>query len=220
LIKHTKVRNDFLERGELKPVDRLILIYLAGRRRKAGRPWEIQRSQIARALGLGESAVKASLERLRKQGWITDNTRPHRDERGRIRRHAATLVASRRAEVIAPDAYPQVAPKVGFPPTVKQPSNERLSNKELTRPDVQTSGTVEDPWALADARAKATASPEPPNGVSAMQETNPANSSTDAKGYANDLGISLGDSYSSDDDLSEWREQLAKRRERNGQHRE
>jgi hypothetical protein len=121
--KFTKVRNDFLERQDLTPDEKLILIYLHGRMRKGGRAWDIQRSQLQEALGLGQYTVRKALQHLRELGWITDNTKPYRDSSGRMRRAPATVVAGRKPEVVVPDRQVSPGRTEGWNPAVgNQPS--------------------------------------------------------------------------------------------------
>jgi len=135
-IKYTKVRNDFLERKDLTAAEKLILIYLHGRMTRDGQPWEVNREQIAGTLGIGVSAVRNALAKLRQDGWLTDNTKPVRTPRG-IQRAKATPVESRRPEVIAlvnvkvrnqPSQDIVKAspghPEGGFPTNSLQPSNK------------------------------------------------------------------------------------------------
>src|SRR5689334_7753760 len=81
--KYTKVRNEFLERQDLTPVEKLILIYLHGRMTRDGKLWEINREQIADSLGMGVGSVKAALASLIDKGWTTDNRKAVRGADGR-----------------------------------------------------------------------------------------------------------------------------------------
>jgi hypothetical protein len=99
--KYTKVRNDFLERRDLSITQKIILVYLHGRMRSDGQPWEVSSDQIRQALNLGHDATDKALSGLKDGGWITDNRAAVRGKDGRIRRPRSTVIDLRRPEVVA-----------------------------------------------------------------------------------------------------------------------
>ena len=131
-MKYTKVRNDFLERRDLTVTQKIILIYLYGRMRRDGQPWQVDREQIWTALDLGQDATKTALRGLKADGWITDNRAAVCGPDGRWRRVSSTVIESRKSEIVAPDSevstdggFPTVGkPTVGNPPSNEEPSNE------------------------------------------------------------------------------------------------
>jgi hypothetical protein len=97
---YTKIRNDFMERADLTPAEKLILIYLYGRKRSDGKPWEVNREQIWSALHIGQDTVKSAIAALKAKGYLTPNSEAIRGSDGRMRRPKSTVVESRRGEVV------------------------------------------------------------------------------------------------------------------------
>lgn len=174
--KYTKVRNDFLERRDIGAVDMVILIYLHGRKRSDGQPWDVNAEQIQKALNLGREAVRAAIRRLKADGWLTDH-KAARDSLGRITRRKAQVISSRCGEVVAETAISsQVGTWNGKPvpgitsngkpvpgvtdasqvspggnlerQTGSKSSNEGLSDKGQS--NEERSSMNDDPWACDD----------------------------------------------------------------------
>jgi hypothetical protein len=103
VITFTKVRNDWIERHDLTPTEKLVGMYLHGRMRRHGKPWLVDNDQIASALGITPYAAKKAVATLRRLGHTSDNRKPVRDASGQIRRARAIVNRGRRGEVIAPD---------------------------------------------------------------------------------------------------------------------
>lgn len=85
--KYTKVRNDFLTAPGLKPVDKLVLLYLGS---KVGE-WDVNMRQISRDLGIGRHSADDALTRLRRAGWIS-RPGPARDDQGQWSTHPGRLL--------------------------------------------------------------------------------------------------------------------------------
>jgi hypothetical protein len=149
-VSYTKVQNDILERADLTPAEKLILIYLYGRKRKDGRPWEVNREQIWTALGIGQDTVKSAISSLKAKGWITDNRTAAQGPDGRWRRTKATVVESRRREVVAPDVSAGRT-EGGIPTSVIPLVMKDGPMKD--RPNVRPAVAVKTPAGIVDAYA-------------------------------------------------------------------
>lgn len=179
-MSYTKVQNDLLERRDLSPAEKLILIYLHGRKRR-GQPWEVNAEYVWTELAMAPSTAKSALAGLKAKGWLTDNRKAIQGPDGRWRRGKSAVVESRRSDVVAPDVSPgrteSGKPTSVIPPVMNNQTTSTASASEAGR-DRGPVGPTPTPTQPTPTETTPSASSPPPRRSSSSSSFTPPGESS------------------------------------------